>query len=68
MTTRAHDNTLLRALWLLSIGFPMSAVARRIGKDASNLTKAVRAVLREDLEHDDPFDVLPHYPSDMRMR
>lgn len=68
MTTRYHDEQLLRALDLLNSGFTMSNVAQHLRKDASNLTKALRAVLREDLEHDDPFDVLPHYPNDMRVR
>jgi len=63
--TREQDEVLLSALRLLKMGVRISAVARRLGKDPGNLTKAVRAVLRDDLEHDDPISVVQHYPSSM---
>ena len=63
--TRYHDEILLRALDLLRRGLCMSAVAKRLDRDPSNLTKALRAVLRDDLQHDDPLDVIQHYPSNL---
>lgn len=62
--TRQHDEELLHALRLLKTR-PMNGVARALRKDASNLTKAVRAVLRDDLNHDDPYEVIQHYPRNM---
>lgn len=63
--SRYHDELLLRALDLLRRGLTMSAVARRLGRDPSNLTKALRTVLRDDLEHDDPCEVIEHYPHNL---
>lgn len=65
MTTRAQDESLLLALAMLRDGKSMAITAAATNKDHSNLMKSVRAVLRDDLEHDDPFDVLPHYPHNL---
>lgn len=62
--TREHDEVLLEALDLMNNGFPLSRAARVLRRDSSNLGKALRAVLREDLESgDDPYDVVAAYPT-----
>lgn len=60
--TREQDEVLLSALRLLRRGVKMRTVARHVGKDPSNLMKAVRAVMVDDMAHDDPKVVAPHYP------
>lgn len=61
--TRQQDEVLLEALALLRGGLPITAVARALEKDTSNLRKALRAVVCDDAEHDG--DVLRHYPRNL---
>lgn len=64
--TREHDETILSALRLMRHGFNLSRTATRLGKNPSNLGKALRAVLREDLEcGDDPIEIVDAYPTSL---
>ena len=63
--TRQHDETILSALDLMCSGMNLSRTAARLGKNPSNLGKSLRAVLRDDLDHDDPYEVIQHYPRNM---
>lgn len=62
--TRDQDETIVDALALMRGGFTLSRTSRALGKNPSNLSKQVRAVLRDDLDcGDDPLEVIAAYPN-----
>ena len=67
--TRQHDETILSALDLMCSGMNLSRTAARLGKNPSNLAKALRKVLHEDLKlsGDDPYDVITAYPDTLSL-
>lgn len=61
IATRFEDDALVIALRLLCAGTTLADTARTVGKGRSNLRRALRRVLAEDIYHDGPA-VIPHYP------
>lgn len=64
--TREQDEVLLRALSLMRKGRGLRATARVVKRDPSTLRRSMRKVFEDDLLHDTPASVLPHYPESLK--